>query len=313
MHGTNLEPWSHDHVFGQDERKDGEARTMAVIALTAATMVAEVAAGLVTGSMALLADGLHMASHTAALGLAAFAYRYARRHAGDPRFSFGTGKVNALAGFTGAIFLLVFALWMAVECIGRFLEPVPIDFDVALFVAVGGLLINGLCAVILGFGHHHHQDGVGHVHRDHNLWSAYLHVLADALTSLVAIVALLAGKYYDAVWLDPAAAMVAMVLVVRWSVTLIRDSAKVLLDWQGPEALSAAIKDSIQATDGNRISDLHLWSIGQALYAAEIAVVTDRPKSAQHYKDLLAHVPHLAHVTVEVHYSGAAAAQTKGN
>ena len=224
----------NDHMFGQERRTEGERRTIIVIAITSVMMVIEIAAGIAYGSMALLADGLHMGSHTAALGLAVFAYVYARRHADDERFSFGTGKVNALAGFTGAVVLAGFAVVMAIESIERFLNPVTIIFNHAIVVAIVGLVVNGFSMVVLGG---HHSDGRRtheHDHEDHNLRSAYLHVLADALTSLLAIFALLAGKYAGATWLDPAMGVVGAALVFRWSWSLLKQSARVLLDRQAP-------------------------------------------------------------------------------
>mgnify|MGYP005851822403 CR=1 FL=1 len=220
----------HDHIFGQDQRRAGESRTLIVIALTAVTMVVEIVAGWLFGSMALLADGLHMGSHAVALTISAAAYIYARKRAGDPRFSFGTGKVNALGGFTGAILLAGFALLMAGESIHRFIEPVPIRFNSAILVAVVGLVVNGLSVFILGdrgHGHNHHQDDGHHHdhHHDHNLRSAYLHVLADALTSVLAIAALLAGKYLGWNWMDPAMGIVGAILVARWSLGLIRQTS----------------------------------------------------------------------------------------
>jgi cation diffusion facilitator family transporter len=218
MHTESLDRWQHDHIFGQDQQRVGEKRTLIVIAVTATMMVVEITTGILFGSMALLADGLHMGSHAVALLIALIAYIYARRHAGDERFSFGTGKVNALAGFTGAVLLAVFALVMAWESFDRLLDPVPIAFNSAILVAVVGLLVNGGCALILDAGHSHGNDH----HHDHNLRSAYLHVIADALTSVLAIAALLTGKYLGWNWMDPVMGMVGAALVARWSVGLLR-------------------------------------------------------------------------------------------
>lgn len=304
-----MTPINHDHVFGQDQPRAGERRTVIVIALTAVTMVVEIAAGLAFGSMALLADGLHMASHTAALGLAAFAYVYARKRARDPRFSFGTGKVNALSGFAGAVVLAGFALVMLVESIGRFLAPVPIVFDQAILVAVAGFLVNAVSMVVLG-GHHHDHDHKDHHahdhgpdhhhHEDHNLRSAYLHVLADALTSVLAIFALLAGKYFGAVWLDPVMGVLGAGLVIRWAWGLLRQSGKVLLDWQAPEPVLAAVTEALEQDGRIRIRDLHVWSIGPGYYAAEVALETADPEDPDHYRTLLPPDQGLVHVTVEV-------------
>ena len=294
----------HSHNFGQDKARAGEQRTVLVIVITAVMMVVEIAAGMAFGSMALLADGLHMGPHTAALGLAAFAYVYARRHAGDDRYSFGTGKVNALAGFTGAILLAGFAVVMLVESAERFLNPVAIVFNQAIFVAIAGFVVNGISMVILGGHHeqegHDHQDHHDHGHEDHNLRSAYLHVLADALTSVLAIVALLAGKYMGAVWMDPVMGVLGAGLVIRWSWGLLRQSGRVLLDRQGPDAIRSAIVEAVEQHGVNRVYDLHVWAIGPGYYAVEIALATASPKSPEFYRGLLPDRLGLAHVTVEV-------------
>lgn len=322
MHTTQLEDWKHDHTFGQDRVSPGERRTLWVAVLTAVFMVVEIAAGLTYGSMALLADGLHMGSHAVALGIAVVAYVYARRHAGDEQFSFGTGKVNALGGYTGALLLAVFAVLMAWESVDRFMHPVAIVFDQAIAVAVLGLLVNGISVAVLGVhhdhgddddhpgqthddhGHHDHQHGdeghQGHGHDDHNLRSAYLHVLADALTSLTAIFALLGGKYFDQVWLDPAMGIVGSLLVARWSWGLIRQSSKVLLDHQEPEHLRDQVRAALEVED-DRVVDLHVWSIGPGVRAACIAVVGHEPTSPEEYKARIPASLGVQHATVEVH------------
>ncbi len=266
-------------------------------------MVVEIATGILFGSMALLADGLHMASHAAALSINVFAYIYARRHAHDHRYTFGTGKVNALGGFTGAILLALFALIMAWESIKRFVYPVEIAFNPAIFVAVLGLIVNGVSVFILGYQNdHQHRDGNDHDHHhDHNLKAAYLHVLADALTSLLAIFALLTAKYLGLVWMDPFMGIVGAILVSRWSFGLIRDAGGVLLDKRGSEEIITKIKNCIEKDEKNRISDLHLWSVGPNIYAVIITVVTSNPKPAEHYKQLIPSDLNLVHVTVEVH------------
>lgn len=310
MHTKDLSPYRHSHTFGQEHPRAGEKRTIAVIVLTAVMMVFEIGAGWAFGSMALLADGLHMASHTVALFIVAAAYVYARRRAHDERFAFGTGKVNALAGFTGAILLAMFALMMAVESLGRFIRPVPIEFSWAIVVAAVGLLVNVISAVILMGGkgdadqshHHGHGHGHGHGEQDHNLRSAYLHVLADAVTSLAAIVALLAGKYFGAVWMDPTMGAVGSLLVARWSWGLSRDSARVLLDHQAPLEVRREITSALEAGSDDRVADLHVWSIGPGLFAAEIAIVTHHPASPSDYKARLPKSAGLAHTTVEVHH-----------
>ncbi len=323
-----MNPWQHDHVYGQDQKRPGEARTLIVILITAATMVVEILAGIAYGSMALLADGLHMASHATALSIAMFAYIYARRHAHDERFSFGTGKVNSLAGFTGALLLALFALLMVWESVVRLFQPVEIAFDQALFVAVLGLLVNGVSVFILGHDEaHHHEHDLAHAshdhaaeeptrevdeghthdrsahthhHHDHNLRAAYFHVLADALTSLLAILALLAGKYLDFGWLDPAMGIVGAVLVARWSVELLKTTSRVLLDHQGPAAIRQAIRASLEEDTDDEIVDLHLWPVGPGLYSLILGIVASDPQSPEYYRRRLPPSVVVHHVTIEV-------------
>lgn len=262
-----------------------------------------------------------MGSHASALAINAYAYAYARRDAADARFSFGTGKVNALGGYTGAVLLGGFALAMLWESASRFLAPVEIAFDWALAVAVVGLAVNGVSAFLLAAGrpaghadqhhhdespsgthhHHHHHEHDGHDHaHDLNLRSAYFHVLADALTSLLAIAALLAGKFLGAWWMDPLMGIVGAVLVTRWSWSLLRDSSGILLDRQAPEAITVAIRDAIEGDTGDRLYELHVWSLAPSAYAAVLGVVTDAPRLPGHYKGLLPSDLGLVHVTVEV-------------
>lgn len=319
MDQTDRPPWEHSHTFGQDRRRPGESRTLLVIALTGVMMVVEIVAGIMYGSMALLADGLHMASHAAALSINALAYVYARRHANDARFSFGTGKVNTLGGYTGAVLLAGFALVMVWESIERLISPTAISFNEAIFVAVLGLIVNGVSVLILGEHHHpeessdiateleehgHYHD---HHHHDHNLISAYLHVLADALTSLLAIFALLAAKYFGLVWADPAMGIVGAILVGRWSLGLLHTTSVVLLDREGPDDLRAVIRDRIEAVDDNRVTDLHLWAVGPRMYSAIVGVVTPNPRAPEAYKRLLPAGLGLVHLAVEVHALPAAA------
>jgi cation diffusion facilitator family transporter len=304
---SSLHEYQHTHAFGQDRVRTGERRTLIVILITAITMIAEIIAGLSFGSMALLADGLHMASHATALSINAFAYIYARRHAYDREFSFGPGKVNALGGFTGAILLAVFALVMGWESLMRVLAPIEIAFNQAILVALLGLTINGASVFILGTAHepHHDEDADEHIHEhhhDHNLRSAYLHVLADALTSILAIVALLTAKYFHTLWMDPLMGIVGAILVSRWSFGLLRATANVLLDRQGSKNVQAKIRDCIENNGENRITDLHLWSIGPNLYGLILAVTTREPRQPAYYRQLLPLGMGLAHVTVEVHH-----------
>ena len=306
MHLNDLERWGHDHVFGQHKVRTGERRTLIVIALTGTMMVVEITAGILFGSMALLADGLHMASHTAALGINAFAYVYARRHAHDETYNFGTGKINALGGYSGAVLLALFAGLMAWESLVRLVQPVEIVYDMALAVAVGGLLVNGASMYILGVEQHPHDDADhdhAHHHHDHNLKSAYLHVLADALTSLLAIFALLAAKYLDADWMDPIMGIVGAVLVASWSLGLLRGTSSVLLDRQGPEAIRREIRRSIEGDGDSRVTDLHVWSVGPGIYSAIVTVVTKGALDAADYKARMPGGLHIVHLTVEVHKS----------
>jgi len=299
MHTESIERWIHDHTFGQDRKKAAEHRTLIVIVVTFVTMAVEIAAGIAFGSMALLADGLHMGSHASALAISVFAYRYTRTHAKDARFNFGTGKVNSLAAFAGATTLALFSLVMVWESVGRFISPVAIVFNRAILVAVLGLIVNGACLAILG-GHGH-----SHEHKDHNLRSAYLHVLADALTSVLAIFALLSGKYLGQQWLDPFMGLVGATLVVRLSWGLLRSSARVLLDMQAPEEVGEAIRRAIESEGDNRIADLHVWSVGPGIYAAEIAIVSSRPLDPDSYYNLIPGELGLVHVTVETHLCAA--------
>ena len=292
----------HDHTFGQDLPKPGERRTLIVIALTAVTMVVEILAGTVFGSMALLADGLHMASHATALAISAFAYSYARKHATNRDYSFGTGKVNALAGFTGAVLLASFAAIMGWESLRRLFEPIDIAFNQAIWVAVLGLVVNGVSVAILGVGdrdHGHDHDAHDSGHHDHNLRSAYLHVLADALTSVLAIGALLVARYFGAVWIDPIVGLVGAVLVARWSVGLLRDTSRVLLDRQAPAHMLEDLTAAIEGTD-SRIVDLHIWSVGPGVQAGIVSVVSETDVSAEDYRRRIPAELHLTHVTIEV-------------
>ncbi|MCA1405360.1 CDF family Co(II)/Ni(II) efflux transporter DmeF [Ensifer sp. IC3342] len=299
----------HDHVFLGDNHRRNERRTWLVIALTAAMMVAEIAAGTYYGSMALVADGWHMSTHAAAMLIAALAYLYARRNARNRRFTFGTGKLGDLAGFASAIVLALIALLIGWESLLRLLNPVAISFPQAISVAVLGLAVNLASAWLLSDDHahhHHHHDDHHHAHgaaghgRDNNLRAAYLHVLADALTSVLAIVALTAGSLYGWTWLDPLMGMVGALVIARWSAGLIRDAGSVLLDYLPagedlPEEIRAAIEK-----DGDRITDLHVWQLGPGHHGAIVSLVTKNPQSPSLYRDKLAHLHELSHVTVEV-------------
>ena len=289
--------WRHSHAFGQDKKQSGEFRTFIVIAITSSMMLVEIAAGLAFGSMALLADGLHMGSHTIALSINAFAYVYARRNANNERYSFGTGKVNTLGGYTGAILLAVVASMMAWESVERLIAPISIAFNQAIIVAVLGLVVNGASVFILGINQGHEHE---HHRHDHNLRSAYFHVLADAITSLLAIFALLVGKYFGAVWMDSVMGVVGAALVARWSLGLLKSTGVILLDQQSSKETQDSIRKTIE-NDDNRIVDLHLWAVGPDIYSAVISIVSRSPQQPEYYKSLLANDLTLDHVSIEVH------------
>ncbi len=302
MHTNNH--LQHSHTFGQEVKRPGEKRTLIVIGITAVMMVVELIAGTLFGSMALLADGLHMASHTAALSINVFAYVIARRNARNSEYSFGTGKINALGGFSGAVLLAVFALFMAVESISRLINPVEIIFNQAILVAVVGLIVNGISVFILGVddnhpGHDDSQHGHNH-HNDHNLRSAYLHVMADALTSVLAIVALLAAKYFGLLWMDPVMGLVGATLVGWWSFGLLRSTSSVLLDRQGPQEIQQIIRGRIEADENSRVTDLHLWSIGPNIYAVVLTIAAHDPAAPDEYKARLPENLGLVHVSIEI-------------
>lgn len=311
MNTSSLLDGTHDHTFGLDQAMSGEKRTLAVIWITAAMMVVEISAGLYSGSMALLADGLHMGSHASALAISAFAYLYTRSHARDARFSFGTGKMNSLAAFASAVLLAAFAAVMAWESAKRFVAPVPIKFDQAILIALLGLAVNGACLLILGGdGHDHdahdhdeHDHDPAHHHgerADHNLWSAYVHVLADALTSVLAIAALVVGKYFHLTWPDPFIGILGAVLVSRWAWQLIRASSRVLLDMQAPESVREAVRSAVERQGDCRVSDLHVWAVGPNIFAAEIGILASEPKEPDEYRGMLPRGLNLVHVTCEV-------------
>jgi cation diffusion facilitator family transporter len=302
----DVERLGHPHAFGTDRPVEGERRTRWLVAITVAMMAAEIVAGTVFRSMALLADGWHMGTHAAALGVAVFAYVYARRHAADPRYSFGTGKVGALGGFASAVGLAVVALLVLGESVSRLASPVAIRFDEAIAVALVGLAVNLGCAWLLRGGHAHadaHDHGRGPGHHDHNLRAAYLHVLADALTSVFAIVALGAGRLLGWSWMDPVMGVVGAAVIARWSAGLLRDTSAVLLDAEVAPARRDAIRAALEAS-GDRVADLHVWRVGRHHHAAIVSVVTAGPTSVAAVKERLREFPDLAHVTVELHRGG---------
>lgn len=303
-----------------DSQKGSERRTLSVVILTAVMMVAEIAGGWWTGSMALLADGWHMGTHAGALSLSLFAYYFARKHQSDPLYSFGTGKVTTLGGFASAIILGVVALLIAFESFGRFIDPRPIDFSEAILIAVIGLAVNVASAFMLHDGHghdhghdhshshaahdHHHDHAHDHQHHhhheDHNLKAAYMHVLADALTSVTAIAALLFGKYLGWVWMDPLMGVVGSLVIAHWSWGLVRKTSRILLDETPHAALQEKVGEIIARQEGDVILDLHLWATAPDCVAAVLSVETRSDRKPGDYKALLAAVPSLKHITVEV-------------
>jgi cation diffusion facilitator family transporter len=306
---------SHSHVFLGEGHDKNERRTWAVIALCAVMMVAEIVGGLLFGSIALVADGLHMSTHASALLLAALAYRYARRHAEDPRFSFGTGKLGDLAGFSSAIVLLMIAVLIGYEAVARLVAPVPIGFNEAIPIAALGLIVNVVSALLLsggGGGHDHshdhshahshdhsHEHAHGNAHRDNNMRAAIIHVLADAVVSVLVIAGLLLARNFGWLFMDPLAGLVGAAVIASWSYGLIRDTGAILLDMNPDRGMAEKVRATIER-DGDRLEDLHLWRLGPGHLGAILSVVTTKPRDAGHYRSLLRHFRNLSHVTVEV-------------
>jgi cation diffusion facilitator family transporter len=305
MHDHSLDGFNHSHVFLGRQHAANERRTLIVVALTLAMMVAEIVGGAIFGSMALIADGLHMSTHAAALGVAALAYVYARRHANDPRFAFGTGKFGDLAAFASGLALAMVALFIGYESITRLIHPHAIAYDEALAVAGLGLCVNLASAWLLRGDHAHHHDGDHNHHNhhhdeaDHNLRAAYVHVLADAATSLLAIGGLLLARNFGFIFMDPLVGLIGMAVILSWAYGLLRDSGGVLLDVTPDDCLRDAIKARLE-TEGDYVCDLHLWRLGPGHRAAVISIVSDHPRSPQEHKGRLADLPGLSHVTVEV-------------
>jgi len=308
MHTDSLDTWRHEHVFLGAEHDRNERRSWAVVALCAAMMTAEILGGWLWGSMALIADGLHMLTHAAALVVAAVAYAYARRHAQDQRFVFGTGKLGDLAAFANALILAMIALLIGYESVERLIHPVAIAFDEAIPLAALGLGVNLLTAWLLWDDHdaHHHMaenddDHNRHHNADHNLRAAYVHVVADAAVSLLALLGLTAGRTFGWVWMDPVMGIVGMLVIANWSWNLIRVSGAVLLDMQPRNGIAREIARRLEAGFDDRVSDLHFWRLGPGHNAAVVSLVSDRPEPPLAYKARLAGIPGLSHVTVEVH------------
>jgi cation diffusion facilitator family transporter len=304
MHVHNTAPLTHEHHYETTDAAQSERRTWYVVGLTACMMLLEIIGGWLFESMALMADGWHMATHAAALGIAGFAYFYARKQARNPRFTFGTGKVGALGGFTSAIILTGVAVLMIAESVMRLYHPHRILFDEAIGIAALGLVVNLISAWLLKDDHsHHHAHDHGHPHdhtHDHNLRAAYLHVLADALTSILAIAALTCSKFTGLLWLDPVVGLIGSCVIISWAYGLVRQTSHLLLDNTPDIELENSIRATIEADADNQVTDLHLWQLAPDRHSAIISLVTDRPQPPHHYKSLLVSFPHVVHVTVEV-------------
>lgn len=299
MHSHSTEQWTHDHVFLGEKHDVNERRTWLVVVLTLVMMVGEIVAGSLFGSMALLADGWHMGTHAAALGIAAFAYRFARRHLGNAHFTFGTGKFGDLAAFSSAIILGLIAVEIAYESVLRLFTPVPIVYGEAIAVAALGLCVNLASAWLLRDSHDHDDHGHHHHHHDNNLRAAYVHVMADAATSVLAIAALVVAMYSGWVWADPAVGLIGSAVIASWAFGLVKSSGAVLLDVRADEKLERTIRARMEVGE-DRVTDLHLWQVGPGHCAVLVSVVSDKPKQPAVYKKRLAGLKGLSHVTVEV-------------
>jgi len=327
-----MRAYAHSHVFLGADHQRNERKTWGVIALCSAMMLVEIVGGSIFGSLALIADGLHMSTHATALAIAALAYSYARRRAEDPRFTFGTGKFGDLAGFTSAIILAMIALLIGYEAVSRLIAPVHIDFDQAIPIAVLGLVVNIASAWLLsgggghgdahdrthshGHDHHHHHGDHGHAHshamsgtagRDNNFRAAFLHVAADAAVSVLAIIGLTTGRFFGWVWMDPVMGIVGALVIANWSYGLVCDTGSILLDMTTDQGIADRIRIAIE-TDGDRLADLHLWRLGPGHLGAILSVVTTKARGADFYHDRLNEVGRFSHVTVEVRTPTAAEA-----
>jgi len=310
MNSDDLSDWTHDHAFDSNSEV-AERSTRLVMWITVVTMFVEILAGWAFNSMSLLADGWHMSSHALAIGLSAMAYAAARTYANDPRFAFGTWKIEILAGFASALFLLGVALAMVIGSLERLISPQAIQFEEAIIVGVLGLAVNLVCAYILGQAHHQHGHGPGHAHSAHehhphhhdlNLKSAYFHVVADAFTSVLAIVALVGGWLYGWAWLDPVMGIVGAVLVALWAKSLLLETAKVLLDREMDHPVVQEIKDAVEADGQTRVTDLHVWRVGKKVYSCALTAVTqDAQLTPITLRERLAVHEEIIHSTIELH------------
>lgn len=295
----------YQHDFGQGKRSKAERRTLVATVLTLLTMIAEIIGGWLTGSMALLADGVHMGGHTVALGLAAGAYYLTRHHAENRRFSLGSGKIGDLAAYTSALLLGLSVIWLVYESIQRLLNPTVLHAREALLVAVIGLIVNLLCAWLLAGSQDHQHDhshaaGHSHTQQDHNLRAAFVHVIADAITSVAAIVGLIAAWAWGWNWLDPVIALVASVVILRWAVGLLRQTAAILLDAEAPETMRKQVRERLESVPDSEVVDLHLWSVGQQSWILVAAVVCHGEATPDDYKNSLTDMPQIHHPVIEV-------------
>jgi cation diffusion facilitator family transporter len=306
----------HSHVFLGRDHARAERRTWAVIVLCTVMMIAEIVGGALFGSLALIADGLHMSTHAGALLLAALAYTFARRYAADPNFTFGTGKFGDLAGYSSAIVLAMIALLIGYEAVSRFLNPVPISFNEAIPIAALGLLVNIASAWLLAGGHHHghaHDHGHSHSHdhdhphgddahhRDNNMRAAVVHVMADAAVSVLVIVGLLLARTFGWLWMDPLAGFIGAFVIASWSIALIRDTGAILLDRTPDPGMAAKVRATIES-EGDQVTDLHLWRLGPGHLGAIVSIATSAQREPAHYRQRLADFRDLSHVTVEVQH-----------
>jgi cation diffusion facilitator family transporter len=318
-HQHDLAPFRHSHHFGDDAAPTRERALWWVTWITLATMALELVAGYWSGSLALLADGWHMGTHALALGGAALAAHYSRRVRNSARFTFGGWKIEVLSAYTSGLLLLAVGVWIAIDAVAAFGAPRRVAYAEAIVVAVLGLVVNAVCALILaragGHAHHGHEHGHEHGHdhdhqhhHDHNYAAAYVHVLADAFTSLLAIAALAGGLWWGLGWLDPAVALIGAVVIGRWAIGVLRDSARALVDASAPPKLAAQIRTLIEGDGDAKLADLHVWQVGPGAFAAALSIVADDPQPCARYEQRLHAVKSLKHTTIAVHHCQAAAA-----
>jgi cation diffusion facilitator family transporter len=323
QHSHDLSPWQHSHDFDQGHAQ-GEKALWTVMIITVVAMAVEIAAGMFTGSLALTADGWHMGTHAAAFGVSLFAYALARKHRGHSRYAFGTWKIEVLGGFASSVALGIVALLIAAEAVQRVIKPQPLEARDALIVAVLGLVVNLVSALLLKQPHAHSHDdrAEDHAHdhdhdharprhepaEDHNLQAAFVHVLADAATSVAAIVALAAAWLYGWTWLDPVIGAVASLVIAVWAVGLMRKTGRVLLDAEMDNPVVDRVRKHLEEDGDAKVADLHIWRVGRDRFAAVVCLVADNPLPADNYRQRLAHMPQLAHVSVEVNHCPEAAA-----